>query len=144
MIKSVEDNNIIYAKIIKASDVPGYDGFFTDKDDEVQFGILGFKKNYKTGAHYHNKIQDKTNPTDEIIILLEGSCRIDFYNNKGDYIKSLEFSKGDIIILYRGAHNVLFYEDTKMFTFKTGAYDKDLSDTRIIGINNSELKIEKD
>jgi len=144
MIKFIEENKITYAKIIKASEMPDFDGYFTDEKDEIQFGLVNYEKNYKTGAHFHNKILDKTRSTDEIIVMLDGSCRLDFYNIKGSYIKSVELSKGDIAILYKGAHNVLFYEDTRAFVVRSGAFDKDESDTRIIGINNSELNIDKD
>ncbi len=142
--KIIEDNNKIYAKIIKSSEIGGFDGFFTDEKDEIQFGILNFEKNFKTGAHYHNKPDTKTKPTDEVIIILSGSLRVDFYNIKGDYLKSVIVSKGDVVIFYEGAHNLLFNDDTKMFVFRTGARDEEFQDTRIIGINNSELAIDND
>ena len=80
--------------------------------------------------------------TDEIIMFQKGSARIDFYNDKGAYIVSSVLSEGDIIIIYRGGHNIMYTEDTQVYIIKPGTYDKDTDKTRIIGTNNTELVIE--
>lgn len=144
MIKLIEDNNTTYAKIIRAKYNPSDTEFFTRESDEVQFGVVNFEKNYKTGAHYHNHLKHKTNQTDEILMLQTGSARVDFYNDKGVYIKSSEISQGDIIIIYKGGHNIFFYENTKVFMIKPGAYETNADTTRIVGTNNHELIIEKE
>lgn len=144
MIKIIEQNGKIYAKIIRASYQPKDTEFFTDETDEIQFGYITYPKNHKTGAHCHNHLNKETTKTDEILIVQEGSARIDFYNLKGEYIKSSEIFKGDILIIHQGGHNILFYEDTKVLAIKSGVYEKKHSKTRIIGTNNLELNIEND
>ena len=132
-MKLIKDNNIIYAKIIRADLYPEDTTFFTDETDEIQFGMVNHKKGYKTGAHYHNHLNKETTKTDEIFIVREGSLRIDFYNNEGAYIKSVEVFKNDIVILYQGGHNIVYNQDTKLFMIKSGAYQKENDKTRIIG-----------
>lgn len=143
MIKTIEDNKITYAKIIKCGHKGADVEFFTDESDELQFGVLNYKKDYKTGAHYHSRLKSKSKKTDEILILQKGSARVDFYNDKGEYLKSAVISAGDIIIIYKGGHNVVYLEDTELFMIKPGPYDKETDKTRIIGTNNSELIIEE-
>lgn len=144
MIKIIEDNNQIYAKIIRASYQSKGTEFFTDKNDEIQIGYIEYPKNHKTGAHYHNHLNKETNRTDEILIVQEGCARVDFYNLKGEYIKSSEIFKGDILIVHKGGHNIIFYEDTRVLAIKSGVYDKKSDKTRMIGTNNLELNIEND
>ena len=144
MIKVIKDNDIIYAKIVRAGHNTGNTEFFTEKSDELQLGIVQYKKDYKTGAHYHNHLKTKTTKTDEILMFQRGSARIDFYNDKGAYIKSANANTGDIVILYKGGHNIVYLEDTKLFMIKPGAYDPETDKTRIIGANNLELTIEND
>ena len=141
-MKIVEYNDVIFAKIIKAQEKESANQFYTDFDESLQFGILNYSKNYKTGAHYHNHLEKAKNRTDEILIFQKGSARVDFYNNEGAYIKSCEVFQGDIIILCKGGHNILFYEESKIFIIKNGGYNKDNDKTRIIGAHNLELKIE--
>ena len=133
MIKEIKDNDVLYAKIIRADYNPTETEFFTDEKDELQLGVMFYQKNHKTGAHYHNRLKSKTNQTDEII---------DFYNDKGEYIKSIEAKTGDTVILYKGGHNFVFEENTKLLSIKKGAYDKETSKTRIVGTNNMELVID--
>ena len=142
MIKKIIDNNVLLAKIIKADYNPTTTEFFTDENDELQFGVMFYEKNHKTGAHYHNHLKTKTNQTDEILIVQNGALRIDFYNDKGEYIKSIQAKSGDTVILYKGGHNFVFEENTKLLSIKKGAYDKETSKTRIVGANNMELVID--
>ncbi len=144
MIKLIEDNNSIYAKIIRASNNYSNLEFFTNEDDELQFGIINREKDYKTGAHYHNHIKNKCQKIDEILIILKGSARIDFYNDKGAYIKSTIIKANDAVIIYKGGHNIAHIEDTKFYVIKPGVYDKTTNETRIIGANNLDLIIEED
>jgi len=142
MIKVIQENNNIFAKIIRSNHEVNDFEFFTSQTDELQFGIVNYAKNYKTGAHYHNRSQIKKTNTDEILIVQHGSARVDFYNNEGAYIKSVEVFQGDIIIIFKGGHNITFYQDTKIYMIKSGAYDKNSDKTRIIGTNNLELVID--
>ncbi|MBQ8847665.1 MAG: hypothetical protein IJ003_01825 [Candidatus Gastranaerophilales bacterium] len=145
MIKEIIDNDIAYAKIIRATYKPSdKTEFFTRESDEVQFGVVNYEKNYKTGAHYHNHLKRKTTQTDEILMVQSGSARVDFYNDKGSYIKSCEIFQGDIIIIYKGGHNIFFYDDTKVFMIKPGSYKTNEDSTRIVGANNYELSIDID
>ena len=42
MIKTIESNNITYAKIIRAVHQPTQTEFYTEKEDELQFGLMFF------------------------------------------------------------------------------------------------------
>ncbi len=145
MIKKIEYNNRLFAKIIRANYEITQNEFFTDERDEIQFGTIFYEKSHKTNAHYHNHLnRENLNQIDEILIIQKGSCRVDFYNNEGMYLKSVILNQNDTIIIYRGGHNIVFLDDTRVLTIKPGAYDKENDKTRIIGANNLELVIEND
>ena len=144
MIKTIKQNDKIFAKIIRASYQTKDTEFFTEPNDEIQLGYISYSKNHKTGAHYHNHLNKETNRTDEILIVQKGSARVDFYNLKGEYIVSSEIFENDILIIHQGGHNIVFYEDTKVLAIKSGVYEKEHSKTRMIGTNNLELVIEND
>lgn len=144
MIKLIEENNTLYAKIIRANHLVNDSEFFTSETDEIQFGVVNYKKNHKTGAHYHNRLTNKKTQTDEILVFLQGGARIDFYDNEGAYIKSVEAFCGDVVIFFKGGHNLFYYDDAKVYMIKSGPYAKNADKTRIIGTNNLELFIEND
>ncbi|MBR6297879.1 MAG: hypothetical protein IKR34_01395 [Candidatus Gastranaerophilales bacterium] len=142
MIKEISDKNIIYARIVRSSYEPVGNEFFSRTEDELQIGILNYEENHKVGTHYHNRPQGFLNETDEILIVQEGSARIDFYDIKGVYLKSTEIHKGDLIILYLGAHNITYYEKSRIMIIKKGPYNQELDKTRIVGANNFEIEID--
>ena len=92
MIKIIKDNDKICAKVIRASYQTDNE-FFTDSSDEIQLGIVTYPKNHKTGAHYHNHLDKNVNQTDEILLVKNGKARVDFYNDKGVYIKVAKYFK---------------------------------------------------
>ena len=144
MIKLIQQNKTTYAKIIRSTYQTKDTEFFTEETDEIQFGVISYPKNHKTGAHYHNHLNKQSTQIDEILIIQKGSARIDFYNNEGNYIVSSEVFEGDTLIIFKGGHNIIFYEDTKVLAIKSGVYEQKSSKTRMIGANNLELKIEND
>ena len=144
MIKVIEQNQTIFAKIIRAGYQSSENEFFTKEKDEIQFGVASYPKNYKTGTHFHNHIEKETTQVDEILIVREGCARVDFYNNEGIYIKSSEIFKDDTLIIFKGGHNISFNENTKLIVIKPSTYTQAYDKTRIIGVNDSDLIIEND
>jgi len=56
--------------------------FFTKNNSTQQFGYMKHKKNYVIKPHQHNKRLTKILITTEVIVLLKGILRVDFYNEK--------------------------------------------------------------
>lgn len=144
MIKVIEDKGQILAKIIRRATQTKECEFFTDENSQIQFGIMNYPKNYKTGAHFHNRFKYQTANIDEIIIVQKGSMRADFYNEESQYVVSCEIFEDDVLIIYKGGHNLFFLDDTKIYTVKSGAYAKFENTTRTVSANNFDLKIEND
>ncbi|MBQ2984039.1 MAG: hypothetical protein IJD57_04515 [Candidatus Gastranaerophilales bacterium] len=140
MEKLITQNNILYAKVIRNIDDLSSDVVFSEENDSIQLSLKTYSQNEKTGAHFHNSYNEKTTRTDEIMLVQKGKIRVDFYNEIGAYIKSVYAQKGDVIIAYKGGHNVVIVEEAKILSFNT----KQTDNTRIIGANNFELIIDED
>ena len=59
--------------------------FFTPKEATQQFGYMRHKKEYIIKPHLHKKRLTKILYTTEIILILKGRLRVDFYNLKKKY-----------------------------------------------------------
>ncbi len=83
MIEKILYKNKLFALIVrkKFRNKKGIN-FFTSKDATQQLGYMKHKKNYIIQPHQHNKRLTKILRTTEVIILLKGTLRLDFYNNK--------------------------------------------------------------
>ena len=96
--------------------------FFTPKEATQQFGYIKHPKNYIIQPHLHNKKLTKILYTTEVIILLKGILRVDFYDNKKKYLFSKEISGGDIIMLVSGGHGFKVIKNVEMIEVKQGPY----------------------
>lgn len=139
MEKIISQNNIVYAKIIRNINDFSSNTKFSEENDSICVSLNVSQKSEKTGAHFHNCDNENSIRTDEIMLIQKGSARVDFYNEIGGYIKSVIAREGDLIIAYRGAHNVVSLEDNKILSISS----KQADNTRIIGANNFELIIDE-
>lgn len=96
--------------------------FFTPKEATQQFGYMKHQKNHIIQPHVHKRRLTKILFTTEVIILLKGSLRVDFYDNKTKYLFSKRISKGDIIMLISGGHGFKVLQNVEMIEVKQGPY----------------------
>jgi len=67
--------------------------FFTSKEATQQFGFMRHKKNHIIKPHKHNKRLTRILRTTEVILLLKGTLRLDFYNDKLKYLFSKKINE---------------------------------------------------
>ena len=60
--------------------------------------------------------------TTEVLIILKGALRVDFYDNKKKYLFSKKIIKGEIIMLMDGGHGFKVLKNLEMIEVKQGPY----------------------
>ncbi|MDC1163207.1 hypothetical protein OAT03_03050 [Candidatus Pelagibacter sp.] len=115
--------------------------FFTDKNATQQFGYMMHKKNYYIKPHRHNKRQSRILLTTEVIIILNGILRVDFYDHKEKYLKSKNLYKNDIIMLSDGGHGFKVIKDVKMIEVKQGPYSLSMDKIKFDKIDENKIKV---
>ncbi len=96
--------------------------FFTSKESTQQFGFMKHKKNHIIKPHKHNKRLTRILRTTEVILLLKGTLRVDFYNDKNRYLFSKKINERDIIMLIHGGHGFKVLKNAEMIEVKQGPY----------------------
>ena len=96
--------------------------FFTSKEATQQFGFMKHKKNHIIKPHKHNKRLTRILRTTEVILLLKGTLRVDFYNDKNKYLFSKKINERDIIMLIHGGHGFKVLKNAEMIEVKQGPY----------------------
>lgn len=100
MVEKIYNKKNLYALIVRRNykKKKGVN-FFTDKNATQQFGYMNHGKNHIILPHRHNKRFSKIELTTEVIIILDGILRVDFYTNKEKYLFSKKLFKDDLIML---------------------------------------------
>ena len=117
--------------------------FFTKENDTQQFGYMKHKKNHIIMPHRHNKRLTKILKTTEVIILIKGILRVDFYTEQKKYLFSKKIQGGDIIMLVNGGHGFKVLKDVEMIEVKQGPYKLSRDKVKFDNVDEKKIKIKK-
>jgi len=142
MIEKIYNQKKLYALIVR-NNYKKKKGvsFFTDKSATQQFGYMNHKKNHLIFPHRHNKRQSKILLTTEVVIILEGILRVDFYSDNEKYLFSKKLYKNDLIMLSYGGHGFKVLKDVKMIEVKQGPYSLSMDKIKFNKVDESKIKI---
>ena len=97
--------------------------FFTPNSATQQFGYMKHKKKHIIKPHLHQKRLTKILSTTEVILILKGELRVDFYTQNRKYLFSKVLKSNDIIMLVSGGHGFKVLKDIEMIEIKQGPYN---------------------
>jgi len=117
--------------------------FFTPSESTQQFGYMKHKKNHLIKPHLHKKRITKISYTTEVILLLKGELRVDFYNSFQKYLFSKILKKEDIVMLVHGGHGFKILKDIEMLEIKQGPYSLIKDKIKFKKIDEKKIKIKK-
>ena len=142
MIEKIKYKKKLYAMIVRGKyrNKKGIT-FFTNNKDIQQFGYMNHKKNHIILPHRHNKRQSKILLTTEVIIILDGILRVDFYDTKEKYLFSKKLFSNDLIMLSNGGHGFKVLKDVKMIEVKQGPYSLSMDKVKFKNIDEKKIKI---
>ena len=115
--------------------------FFTPEDLSQQLAYMRHPPGKTIAPHVHNPVPREVQFTQEVLILMKGRLRVDFYTDEQTYLESWELEAGDVILLATGGHGFEVLEEVEMFEVKQGPYAGDQDKTRFTGINATQAKI---
>ena len=117
--------------------------FFTQNESTQQFGYMKHKRDHIIKPHLHKKRLTKIYYTSEVILILKGILRVDFYNQFKKYLFSKILKPSDIIMLVSGGHGFKILKDVEMLEIKQGPYNLIKDKIKFENIDDSYIKLKK-
>ena len=117
--------------------------FFTPNESTQQFGYMKHKKKYVIRPHLHKKRLTKILNTTEVILILKGILRVDFYTQYEKYLSSKILKENDIIMLVHGGHGFKVLKNVEMLEIKQGPYSLIKDKIKFENIDENKIKIKK-
>ena len=144
MIEKIKHNKKLFALIVRGKyrSKKGI-SFFTEDKDIQQFGYMNHIKNHVIKPHIHKRQTRKLIYTSEVILILKGVLRVDFYNTKKKYLFSKILKDKDIIMLVHGAHGFKVIKNVQMIEIKQGPYITKLDKIKFNETDEAKIKIKK-
>ena len=144
MIEKITDKKKMLALIVRARyrRKKGIT-FFTQNESTQQFGYMKHKRDHIIKPHLHKKRLTKIYYTSEVILILKGILRVDFYNKFKKYLFSKILKPSDIIMLVSGGHGFKILKDVEMLEIKQGPYNLIKDKIKFENIDDSYIKLKK-
>ena len=141
MIENIKHNEKLLSIIVRANFKANDIKFFTPNEFSQQLGYINRDKGSVIEPHMHNVIKREISYSKEVLLIRSGKVRIDFYDEKKNYIESRILFKGDVILLAYGGHGFEMIEKTEIIEIKQGPYLSDENRTRFPAISKDLIKI---
>lgn len=116
--------------------------FLTPNNFNIQFAFMNHKKFHLIKPHLHFKKKIGKINTAEVLYIIKGKLRIDFYNKEKNYLFSKIINTGDTIMLINQGHGFKTLKKTIMFEVKQGPYFKKTDKKKFAPINEKFIKIQ--
>ena len=117
--------------------------FFTPDNVTQQFGYIKHNKDYIIRPHLHKTRMTKILTTSEVILLLKGVLRVDFYNQQQKYLFSKILKEKDIVMLVHGGHGFKVIKDVEIIEVKQAPYNLIKDKIKFNGVNEKKIKLKK-
>ena len=144
MIEKIKHKKKLYALIVRGKyrKKKGIN-FFSPSNVTQQFGYMKHNSGHEIRPHKHKKRLTKILTTTEVILILKGSLRVDFYNLNQKYLFSKIIYKNDIILLVEGGHGFKVLKDIEMIEVKQGPYSASKDKIKFKSIEQKKIRIRK-
>lgn len=133
----------LLAVIIKAKFKEDGVKFFVPDKYPQQLGYIRHPRGHVISSHIHMPFLRRIKFTQEALFVRSGKIRIDFYDDKRDYVESRVVRQGDVIFLASGGHGFEFIEDAEIFEVKQGPFLKKTQPVRFEAVAKGRIKLKK-
>ncbi len=96
--------------------------FITPGDLSQQLAYMRHPKGKKINPHIHNLVPRNIIYTQEVLVLKKGKLKVDFFNDRNEYVDSRVLCAGDTILLVSGGHGFEVIEEVEVIEVKQGPY----------------------
>jgi hypothetical protein len=121
-VERITCNDKPLAYIIRAEMRPAKTTFVTPPDFKQQVGFVVYPAGGAIQRHDHRPIVRHLVGTSEVLVVQNGRCEIDIYNDNRQLVATRELRRGDIMLMVGGGHGFRMLEDTVFLEIKQGPY----------------------
>lgn len=115
-----QDTALCY--IIRGTFLPERTTFLTRPEFKQQVGYVVYPAGGEVKRHVHKPLERHLVGTSEVLVVKQGRCLIDIYNDDRELVATRELSTGDVMLMVGGGHGFRMLEDTILLEIKQGPY----------------------
>ena len=122
LVEKIYFNDMPLAYIIRGQLMPDKTTFLTPSDFNQQVGFVVYPAGGVIPRHVHRPLERHLVGTSEVLVVRQGHCEIDIYNDDRQLVATRELREGDIMLMVGGGHGFRVLEHTVLLEVKQGPY----------------------
>ena len=122
MVECITSNGKPLAYIIREEMQPEKTTFLTPSELNLQVGFIVYAAKGEIPRHVHRPLKREIVGTSEVLLVKQGRCQIDIYNDDRELVATRELRRGDVMAMVGGGHGFRMLEDTVFLEIKQGPY----------------------
>jgi hypothetical protein len=125
-------NGITYGEVIRAGARVSHSTFVSAPDSSMQMGLLAHGAGFVEAPHVHKEIPRTIKDLQQFLVVQRGRVAIDFFDDSGALLKTVELLPGDAMLLMSGGHSLRVIEDAQCVSVKQGPF---------LGVENDKIPL---
>jgi len=121
-IETITWRGIPLAYIIRTEPTPSETAFITPPQFKQQVGFVVRPAGGEIQRHVHRPLRRVLVGTSEVLVVRQGRCEVDVYNDDRELVATAELREGDIVLMIGGGHGFRMLETTVLLEVKQGPY----------------------
>lgn len=123
MVEEVASGREVLCLIVRSSLTPDRTTFLTPPDYKQQVGFVVYPAGGEIARHVHRPLERHLVGTSEVLLVREGRCLLDVYDDDRNLVATRELSRGDLMLMVGGGHGFRMLEPTTFLEIKQGPYN---------------------
>jgi hypothetical protein len=121
-VEAIGREGKVFAYVMR--DAPGEKKttFLTPDESIQQVGFVVHPAGAEVRRHYHLPLERSIVGTPEVLVVRQGRCEMDVYDDQQEFVCTRELETGDIMVMVGGGHGFRMVEDTVLLEVKQGPY----------------------
>jgi hypothetical protein len=141
LIERIYEGGVELAIILRAQYEHDGISFLTPAGYSQQLGYMRRPAGHCIPPHIHNSVPRAVTFTREVLFVKSGKVRVDFYNDRCEYVESRVLRVGDVVLLAAGGHGFQMLETSELIEVKQGPYGGDEDKTRFEPVADDHVRI---
>ena len=121
-VERISHNGQPLAFIIRRELAPVKTTFPTPENLNLQVGFIVYPPGGEVPRHRHLPPERKIASTSEVLLVQQGRCLADIYDDDKRLVATRELREGDVVLLVGGGHGFRMLEHTVLLEVKQGPY----------------------
>lgn len=129
-LEAIAVDGVVLAYLARNQPPPERTRYLTPDECNLQVGHIVYSGGTQIPRHMHMPVERHLNSTTEVLLVQQGTCEVEIFDEERRLVATRELHVGDLLIAVAGGHGFRVLEDTVLLEVKQGPYPGEVEKER--------------